>query len=62
MYPQYNNNRTLKIKLKIKTFNGSSMPEKIKFKFIWALVAHVCNPKYSAGRDQEDHGFKASPM
>jgi hypothetical protein len=38
------------------------MPEKIKFKFIWALVAHVCNPKYSAGRDQEDHGFKASPM
>jgi hypothetical protein len=21
-----------------------------------ALVAHVCNPSYSGGRDQEDHG------
>jgi hypothetical protein len=21
-------------------------------------VAHVCNPSYSGGRDQEDHGFK----
>jgi hypothetical protein len=20
----------------------------------WALVAHVCNPSYSGGRDQED--------
>jgi hypothetical protein len=22
------------------------------------LVAHVCNPNYSGGRDQEDHGSK----
>jgi hypothetical protein len=22
----------------------------------WALVAHACNPSYSGGRDQEDHG------
>jgi hypothetical protein len=27
---------------------------------IWgqALVAHFCNPSYSGGRDQEDHGSK----
>jgi hypothetical protein len=25
---------------------------------IWALVAHACNPSYSGGRDQEDHGSK----
>jgi hypothetical protein len=24
----------------------------------WALVAHVCNPCYSGGRDQEDSGSK----
>jgi hypothetical protein len=24
----------------------------------WAPVAHVCNPSYSGGRDQEDHGSK----
>jgi hypothetical protein len=24
----------------------------------WALVAHACNPSYSGGRDQEDHGLK----
>jgi hypothetical protein len=24
----------------------------------WALVAHICNPSYSGGRDQEDHGSK----
>jgi hypothetical protein len=23
-----------------------------------ALVAHVCNPSYSGGRDQEDHSLK----
>jgi hypothetical protein len=23
-----------------------------------SLVAHVCNPSYSGGRDQEDHGLK----
>jgi hypothetical protein len=23
-----------------------------------ALVAHTCNPTYSGGRDQEDHGSK----
>jgi hypothetical protein len=22
------------------------------------LVAHACNPSYSGGRDQEDHGSK----
>jgi hypothetical protein len=22
------------------------------------LVAHACNPSYSGGRDQEDHGLK----
>jgi hypothetical protein len=27
---------------------------------IWAPVAHVCNPSYSGGRDQEDHGLKAA--
>jgi hypothetical protein len=25
---------------------------------IWVLVAHSCNPSYSGGRDQEDHGLK----
>jgi hypothetical protein len=24
----------------------------------WAPVAHVCNPNYSGGRDQEDWGSK----
>jgi hypothetical protein len=24
----------------------------------WMLVAHACNPSYSGGRDQEDHGLK----
>jgi hypothetical protein len=24
----------------------------------WAPVAHACNPCYSGGRDQEDHGLK----
>jgi hypothetical protein len=23
-----------------------------------SLVAHACNPSYSGGRNQEDHGFK----
>jgi hypothetical protein len=26
--------------------------------FCWAPVAHVCNPSYSGGRDQEDLGSK----
>jgi hypothetical protein len=24
----------------------------------WASVAYACNPSYSGGRDQEDHGSK----
>jgi hypothetical protein len=24
----------------------------------WTPVAHTCNPSYSGGRDQEDHGSK----
>jgi hypothetical protein len=24
----------------------------------WAPVAHICNPSYSGGREQEDHGSK----
>jgi hypothetical protein len=24
----------------------------------WVPVAHTCNPSYSEGRDQEDHGLK----
>jgi hypothetical protein len=24
-------------------------------------VAHACNPSYSGGRDQEDHGWKPAP-
>jgi hypothetical protein len=24
----------------------------------WVLVAHACNPSYSGGRDQENHGLK----
>jgi hypothetical protein len=27
-------------------------------KINWVLVAHTCNPSYSGGRDQEDHGLK----
>jgi hypothetical protein len=26
----------------------------------WALVAHAYNPKYSGGRDQEDHDSRAA--
>jgi hypothetical protein len=33
-----------------------------KEKKSWVLVFHACNPSYSGGRDQEDHGRKeASP-
>jgi hypothetical protein len=24
----------------------------------WPLVAHACNPSFSGGRDQKDHGSK----
>jgi hypothetical protein len=24
----------------------------------WVPVAHICNPSYSGGRDQEDHSSK----
>jgi hypothetical protein len=27
-------------------------------KVCWVLVAHTCNPSYSGGRNQEDHGLK----
>jgi hypothetical protein len=27
-----------------------------------ALVAHACNPSYSGGRDQEDHGSKPAQV
>jgi hypothetical protein len=26
----------------------------------WVPVAHACNPSYSGGRDQEDHGSKSA--
>jgi hypothetical protein len=26
------------------------------------LVAHACNPSYSGGRDQEDHGSKSAQV
>jgi hypothetical protein len=26
----------------------------------WVLVAHACNPSYSGGRGQEDHGSKSA--
>jgi hypothetical protein len=32
----------------------------LKVKFSWVRVAHACNPSYSGGRDQEDHGSKPS--
>jgi hypothetical protein len=25
---------------------------------VWVPVTHACNPSYSGGRDQEDHGSK----
>jgi hypothetical protein len=45
---------------------------RIRWPFVWTLegqgfnnhepsqvpVAHACNPSYSGGRDQEDHGLK----
>jgi hypothetical protein len=27
----------------------------------WTLVAHVCNPSYSGGRDQENCGSESTP-
>jgi hypothetical protein len=30
----------------------------IKKQESWAQVAHACNPSYSGGSDQEDHGSK----
>jgi hypothetical protein len=26
----------------------------------WVSVTHTCNPSYSGGRDQKDHGLKPS--
>jgi hypothetical protein len=26
--------------------------------YSWVPVAHACNPSYSGGRDQGDHGLK----
>jgi hypothetical protein len=31
---------------------------KLKTKIGQAVVDHACNPSYSGGRDQEDHGSK----
>jgi hypothetical protein len=31
-----------------------------KTKLCWPPVAHACNPSYSGGRDQEDHGSKSA--
>jgi hypothetical protein len=31
-----------------------------KRKISQVLVAHTCNPSYSGGRDQEDHGSKTA--
>jgi hypothetical protein len=28
----------------------------------WVLVAHTCNPSYSGGRDQEDHGLNKANL
>jgi hypothetical protein len=28
----------------------------------WAPMGHNCNPRYSRGRDQEDHGLKSARM
>jgi hypothetical protein len=36
-------------------YNEYSLIKKI---YNLVLVAHVCNPRYSGGRDQEDHGLK----
>jgi hypothetical protein len=30
----------------------------LKLNSSWEQVAHTCNPSYSGGRDQEDHGSK----
>jgi hypothetical protein len=27
-------------------------------KISWVPIGHTCNPSYSGGRDQEDHGLK----
>jgi hypothetical protein len=32
--------------------------KKLKPVMSWVLVAHACNPSYSGGRDQENHGSK----
>jgi hypothetical protein len=37
-------------------FSQGRLP--LKMPSSWALVAHACNPSYSGGRDQEDHGSK----
>jgi hypothetical protein len=39
----------LKIPLEMALKNGLGNPEP---------VTHACNPSYSGGRDQEDHGLK----
>jgi hypothetical protein len=31
-----------------------------RYNLCWMLVAHICNPGYSGGRDQEDHSSKSA--
>jgi hypothetical protein len=46
----------------LKALSSNSIPTKkksvIKDMNSQVLVAHTCNPRYSGGRDQEDHGLK----
>jgi hypothetical protein len=42
----------------IKTREKEPKYRKIIYKSCQVLVAHICNPSYLGGRNQEDHGSK----
>jgi hypothetical protein len=43
---------------KLRYGKNSLYNEILKYTVCPAVVVHVCNPSYSGGRDQEDHGSK----
>jgi hypothetical protein len=53
---------TLELQMKISIFKKITLSSHKKIQISWVLVAHICNPSYSGGRDQEDHCSKPAQV
>jgi hypothetical protein len=51
-------NQDYRIRLFIERISKKTQHISLRYMDSWVLVAHTCNPSYSGGRDQEDHGLK----